>query len=227
MGGNSSEMRFNWFSPYNNGSELQIAKASDVQNGQFPSNSTISGTTNQVTATQSVEDNPVNPNQPAVDASTGKNEFANKASADSLVPSTKYDYRVGDGTTWSPTYSFTTGNPSNGFNFAVFGDPQIGAFDSNKHSSLPHSSLADDQSAWANTLKEVTSNPVDFLFSLGDQVNDYSALSAQQDQYKSFFNPDTSKNFFRAILLLRSKVTTTIKWEPITVSTIIILIFHL
>lgn len=202
MGGNSSEMRFNWFSNYNNGSELQIAKASDVQNGQFPSSSTINGTTSQVTDTQSVENNPGNPNEPAVDASTGKNEFANRASASGLTPSTKYVYRVGDGTTWSPTYSFTTGNPSNGFNFAVFGDPQIGAFDSNKHSSLPHSSLSDDQNAWANTLKEVTSNPVDFLFSLGDQVNDYSALSKQQDQYKSFFNPDANKNFFQSYPLV-------------------------
>jgi len=202
MGSSSSEMRFNWFSLYNNGSELQIAKASDVQNGNFPANSTINGTASQVTATVAIENTPGNPNQAAIDTSTGKNEYANRAAAPNLAPSTKYVYRVGDGTTWSPTYSFTTGNPSNGFSFAVFGDPQIGAFDSNKHSSLPHGSLTDDQAAWANTLKEVTSNPVDFLFSLGDQVNDYGDLSKQQDQYKSFFNPDSNLNFFQSYPLV-------------------------
>lgn len=198
IGRNASEMRFNWFSPYSSTAELQIAKASDVKNGEFPSNSIINGTASEVTATPSVEDNPGNKNQPSVDAASGKNEYANKANVSGLIPSTKYIYRVGDGTTWSSNYSFTTGNPSNGFSFAAFGDPQIGAFDSNKHSSLPHASLADDKSGWANTLKEVTKNPVDFLFSLGDQVNDYSSLSNQQDQYKAFFNPDPVRNFFQS-----------------------------
>lgn len=197
MGANASEMRFNWFSLYNNGSELEIAKANDVQNGQFPSNSIITGSATAVTATASVEDKPGNPNQPAVDAATGKNEYANRAAATGLAPSTKYIYRVGDGTNWSPNYSFTTGNPTAGFSFGVFGDPQIGAFDSNKHSSLPHASLADDQSGWANTLKEVTSNHVDFLFSLGDQVNNYDDLSKQQSEYKAFFNPDSNQNYFQ------------------------------
>lgn len=202
MGSNASEMRFNWFSSYNNASKLQIAKASDVQNNQFPLNSTIDGTASQVTATVGVENTPGNQNQASVDSITGKNEYANRAAATGLTPSTKYFYRVGDGTAWSPMYSFTTGNPGNGFNFAVFGDPQIGAFDSNKHSSLPHGNLTDDQTAWANTLKEVTANPVDFLFSLGDQVNDYGALSKQQDQYKAFFNPDSSRNFFQSYPLV-------------------------
>lgn len=199
IGTNASQMRFNWFSVYNNGSKLQIAKANDVQNGQFPSNSIIAGTSTPVTATASVEDKPGNPNQPAVDSVTGKNEYANRATATGLAPSTKYIYRVGDGTTWSANYSFTTGNPNSGFSFAVFGDPQIGAFDSNKHSSLPHASLADDKTGWSNTLKEVTSNhpSINFLFSLGDQVNNYDDLSKQQDEYKAFFNPDSTQNFFQ------------------------------
>lgn len=199
IGTNASEMRFNWFSIYNNGAELQIAKANDVQNGQFPSNSIIKGTTTAVTATASIEDKPGNPNQPSVDSATGKNEYANRATIDGLTPSTKYVYRVGDGTTWSTNYYFTTGNPSNGFSFAVFGDPQIGAFDNNKHSSLPHDSLTDDKTGWGNTLKEVISNhpSINFLFSLGDQVNNYDDLSKQQDEYKAFFNPDSTQNFFQ------------------------------
>lgn len=199
MGTNATQMNFNWFSLNNNGSKLQIAKASDVQNGQFPSNSIISGTSSSVTATTSVEDKPGNPNQQAVDGATGKNEYANRATVNSLVPSTKYIYRVGDGTNWSTNYTFTTGNPNSGFSFAAFGDPQIGAFDSNKHSSLPHASLSDDQSGWGNTLKQVTSKypSINFLLSLGDEVNNYDDLTKQQDEYKSFFNPDSTQNYFQ------------------------------
>lgn len=199
LGTNASQVCFNWFSLNNNGSQVQIAKATDVKDGNFPSNSTVTGSTSPVTATVSIGDNPGNPNQPSVDSATGKNEYADRVTVNGLVPSTKYIYRVGDGTTWSNTYTFTTGSPNNGFSFAAFGDPQIGAFDSNKKSSLPHSNLTDDKNGWADTLKKVTSKSpsINFLFTLGDQVNNYDDLSKQQDEYKAFLNPDSTQNYLQ------------------------------
>ena len=204
IGTNASQVRFNWFSSENKTPEVQIAKASDVQGVNFPSNSAVSGSVSPVTATISIEDHPGNPNQQTTDSVTGKNEYANRVTVNGLAPSTKYIYRVGDGTTWSDTYTFTTGNPGSGFSFAAFGDPQIGAFDSNKKSSEPHANLTDDQKGWGNTLNEVIAKDpsINFLLSLGDQVNNYDDIVKQQNEYKAFFNPDPAQNYLQKFPLI-------------------------
>ena len=183
LGSDATQLNFNWLTATDNGPELQIAKTSALQNGNFPTGSTIYGAIYKVKATTAVLDQPdVNPN-----AATG--EYENKATATGLAPSTQYSYRVGDGTTWSSTYTVTTGNPGSGFSFAAFGDPQIGA----------SGAQATDQAGWANTLSTVTTKypALNFLFTLGDQVNNYDGLGTQTSEYQSFFNPDSSKTYLQ------------------------------
>lgn len=192
LGNNGSEIRFNWLSPDYNKPEVQITKSSNVKNDNFPNNSVIYGTVNAASAAPGIKDNP-----DSTDKLTG--EYVNKVVVSGLAPSTRYTYRVGDGTTWSKTYTFTTGDPQSGFSFAAFGDPQIGDFDNNISSPTPHKSISDDQAGWADTLKKVTERypSINFFLVLGDQINEYDDLATQQKQYFSFFNPDTNKNYLQ------------------------------
>lgn len=197
LGNDSSEIRFNWLSPDNSKPEVQIAKSSNMKNGNFPNNSVVYGTIIEVSAAPGIKDNP-----DSKEKLTG--EYANRAVVSGLAPSTRYTYRVGNGTTWSRTYTFTTGALQSGFSFAAFGDPQIGDFDNNISSPTPHKSISDDQAGWADTLKKVTTKypSINFFLVLGDQINEYDNLIEQQKQYISFFNPDTNSNYLQSYPLV-------------------------
>jgi acid phosphatase type 7 len=198
IGSNETEIRFNWLSNNSAAGELQIAKTGDIKSGSFPENSTKQATVEKATATEGVLDNPKNTDHPIssfTDESGAalQDEYSNKVTVDGLAPNTSYTYRVGDGTTWSKNYTLQTQATTNGFSFAAFGDPQIGA----------SGNLGSDQAGWANTLKKVyTQFPtVNFLYSMGDQVNDYDHLYTQQKEYNSFFNPDSSIDYLQTHIL--------------------------
>ncbi|MDR3551881.1 MAG: metallophosphoesterase family protein [Clostridia bacterium] len=197
LGSKETQVCFNWMSPSKGKAQVQIAKTSSVKSGSFPSNSTVTGTATATTAT-----NGGLGNASYTDATTG--EYTNKATVSGLSLSTKYTYRVGDGTTWSSEYTFTTGNPGSGFSFLAFGDPQLGAASSNANAAIKHTSLADDQAGWADTLKKATSKypSINFLFTLGDEVNNYTDLTAQQNEYKAFFTPDSSAGYLQKFALV-------------------------
>lgn len=79
-----------------------------------------------------------------------------------LSPKTTYSYRVGDGTNWSPYYTFTTAPASAGkFKFLVFGDTS--------NEDLEYSG---EPNKWAENLKgALTRNPdARFLAHIGDIV---------------------------------------------------------
>lgn len=194
VGSDETELRFTWQSSNPAAGELQIAKTSDVQNGSFPGGTTKPASVEEVTATEGVLDNPQNVDHPvsAFQNEAGaalQNEYSNKATVSGLAPNTSYTYRVGDGTTWSKNYTIQTGSSANGFSFLAFGDPQVGA----------SGNLANDQAGWANTLKKVFSKfpSANFLFSMGDEVNDYDHLYVQQNEYNAFFNPDSSADYLQ------------------------------
>jgi acid phosphatase type 7 len=198
IGSNESEIRFSWESTSSATGELQIAKTGDVKSGSFPADSTKQASIEKATATEGVEDTPNNTDQPISslkDASGAAlpDEYSDKVTVDGLAPNTSYTYRVGDGTTWSKNYTIQTGSSANGFSFAAFGDPQIGA----------SGNVANDQAGWANTLKTVYSKfpSVNFMFSMGDQVNDYDHVYAQQKEYNAFFNPDSSIDYLQTHVL--------------------------
>jgi len=181
VGSNISEARFNWISGSSASPVVQLAEAKKVKNDTFPKDAFYTGISVPAIATEGVQDNPNN-------AETATGECACKVTIGNLAPATVYSYRVGDGTTWSSVYTFKTGNTSS-ISFAVFGDPQMGASGDLEH----------DRAGWTNTLSSVLKNhpDVNFLFSLGDQVNDYDSLAKQQSEYKTFMNPDPAHNYLQ------------------------------
>lgn len=198
IGSSETEVRFAWMSSSSATGELQIAKTSDMKSGSFPAGSTEYAATYEATATEGVLDNPSNTDH-VISAFKDENnaglkdEYSNKVTVNGLASGTSYTYRVGDGTTWSKNYTFTPGTAANGFSFAAFGDPQMGA----------SGNLAKDTAGWANTLKTVYSKfpNLNFLFTMGDEVNNYDHLYTQQQEYVSFFNPDSSTDYLQTHVL--------------------------
>ena len=106
-----------------------------------------------------------------------------RATVDGLAANTSYLYRVGDGTTWSDTYAFSTGNmgKDEAFSFFFAGDPQIGA----------SGDAAADTEGWTNTLNNVEQAfpDTDFLISAGDQINAHDAATSEEE-YAGYFAPE-------------------------------------
>nr|WP_319490014.1 metallophosphoesterase family protein [uncultured Caproiciproducens sp.] len=198
IGSSEAEVRICWQSSSSAAGQLQISKTSDMKNADFPENSTKQAITEKATATEGVLDNASNTDH-AVSSFTDvggaalQDEYSSKVAVGGLSADTSYTYRVGDGTTWSPSYTFQTGSTANGFTFAAFGDPQIGA----------SGNIENDKAGWANTLSKVYSKfpSLNFLFSMGDQVNDYDHLYTQQKEYNAFFNPTSSTNYLQTHVL--------------------------
>ncbi|MCK9171104.1 MAG: metallophosphoesterase family protein [Treponema sp.] len=181
VGSTVSEARFNWISGSLTAPVVQIAKTTLVKKNKFPRDTAFTGISVPVIATEGVQDNPEN-------GETATGECACKVTVENLASNTVYSYRVGDGTTWSSIYTFKTGNDRD-ISFAVFGDPQMGASGDLEH----------DRAGWTKTLATVLKDHqnVNFLFSLGDQVNNYDSLAKQQSEYKTFMNPDQDHNYIQ------------------------------
>jgi hypothetical protein len=227
VGSDPKELDFAWFTQASGKTQIKISRTADMNGTQFPASAEIQDADQTVVkATQSINqdysvlpytqgtatpsnyrDNVYN-GKPASGVPTG--EYANKVTIKGLTPSTQYSYSVSDEQgNWSPVYTITT-LPTDKVSFAAFGDPQIGAFDDSKgdaksNATGGHKSIADDKTGWQNMLKLVTQNKgLNFLFSMGDQINDYNYLlkpsgssDGQWYQYRDFFNPDPSINYIQ------------------------------
>jgi len=231
VGSDPKQIAFNWFTQNPGVTQIKIAPASTMNGNKFPASAiTLTADQTAVKATESInqnyselpdksgtatasnyQDGVKNGKTPA-GAYTG--EYANKATVTGLKVGTKYAYSVSDEKgTWSPVYTVSTLSEKN-VSFAAFGDPQIGAFDDSKgtaksDSTGGHKNVTDDKTGWSNMLKLVTQNEnLNFLFSMGDQVNDYNyliqpsnAADGQWNQYNYFFNPDAANNYIQDIPL--------------------------
>lgn len=198
VGSSEKEVRFAWSSDSSAAGQLQIAKSSDVKNGAFPADATKQAESEKKTATEGVLNNPSNSDHPIssfqnADGTALTDEYANKVTVSGLAANTSYTYRVGGGTAWSKNYTFKTPASAGGFDFVAFGDPQLGA----------SGNLENDITGWSNTLKKVNSRYANsnFLFSLGDQVNNYDRVYTQQKEYNAFFNPDPAEDYLQTHLL--------------------------
>lgn len=178
VGSDETQYGFNWItSAETQGTQVQVAKASEVVNGAFPSDCrTFSGSQSQTYFTEGVEDN-------SGAKTTAGGTYAHRVTVSDLDKNTSYVYRVGDGNAadWSTSYQFTTGSGSDSFSFLAFGDPQIGA----------GKSVASDEAGWQDTLNKALNKypSTSFLLSLGDQVNNYDHRSNQDDEYAAYFSP--------------------------------------
>jgi len=184
VGSTISEARFVWLSSSLGAAEVQIAKESQLKNGNFTT-AAYCGSCEQIFATEGILDKPG-----AMESDTG--EYSNKVTVSNLSPDTRYSYRVGDGINWSPVYTFKTASAAK-VAFAAFGDPQMGASGDVEH----------DKAGWLATLKAVAKQHPDvtMLFSAGDQVNDYDSLLKQQNEYPAFFSPDEETPFVQSYQL--------------------------
>lgn len=227
VGSNPTQLNFAWFTQSAAAAQIKIAPASKLQNGALPATASVQNAVQQkVTATEAINQSydglsdiaggasaanfqdGVNNGSAPKGAFTG--EYSNKATVTGLAPSTAYAYSVSDGKGgWSPVYTVSTMS-SSAVSFAAFGDPQIGAFDDAKGTSKSdstggHKNVTDDKTGWANMLSLVEQNKgLNFLFSMGDQINDYSNLiqpansaDGQWNQYNYFFNPSSAKNYIQ------------------------------
>ncbi|MFL0165952.1 fibronectin type III domain-containing protein [Candidatus Clostridium helianthi] len=227
VGSDPKELDFAWFTQSSGKTQIKISRTSNMNGTEFPTSADIQDAEQTVVkATQSINQSetaltdidgkatPAN-NGDAVyngkktaGAQTG--EYSNKAKVKGLDPDTQYSYSVSDGQgNWSPVYTITTLSTDK-VTFAAFGDPQIGAFDNSKGTAKSnatggHKNLNDDKTGWNNMLKLVTQNKdLNFLFSMGDQINDYNYLvqpsnssDGQWYQYRDFFNPDSTVNYMQ------------------------------
>ena len=115
-----------------------------------------------------------------------------------LEPSTKYTYTISVGEKTSKEYTYETpAFGSDSFSFAAVGDPQ-----------LYYSSLDKNVEGWTKTVNEVLSDGTDysFLFSLGDQINEYYAadgsnLDKVETEYSGFFKNENLSSIALATLV--------------------------
>ena len=116
--------------------------------------------------------------------------YKNTVTLTGLEPNTTYQYAISadkDEKHFEAFKTYTTKDygADKDYSFLVFGDPQIGSSKSNEN----------DTKGWLNTLdKSLTNFPqVNFLFSMGDQVDAYynydgSNLAAVEEQYDDFLS---------------------------------------
>ena len=105
-GSDASQMNFAWFTQTGTAEKaiVELVQAAEAANGVMSENArSFTGVT--ATATRDFD--------------------TNKANVTGLLPNTEYAYRVGDGTEWSPVYTFKTGNPNGAYSVITVADPQL------------------------------------------------------------------------------------------------------
>ncbi len=167
-GGDTTQLNFTWYSSSSKATPVvQVALKSDVTGTDFPVSKaqTFNGQT-----------------------SIGNSGFtSNKVSTSGYKLSSQYVYRLGDGTNWSPTYSYNTYN-KNSYSFLFAGDPQIGA----------GGDISKDSAGWVDTLNKATNLFTDnsFMISVGDQINNGKELNgaSNESEYTGYFAPGQLKS---------------------------------
>lgn len=142
VGSDEESMNITWYANSSKDGQLQIVKAAQLINGQFPDGAE----TLQV--------------QPQVSNDGNFNYY--QTTLTHLEENTKYAYRLINEDTISETYSFETKDFDGSFDFVLAGDPQIGA----------SGNATSDTEGWNKTLADsVDKFDPNFILSVGDQVN--------------------------------------------------------
>lgn len=148
-GSDATKMNFAWFTEKGTAKKaiVQLAKASEITSGIMPSSAnSFNGAT-----------------------IAGTRDFdTNKTTVTGLTSDTEYAYRVGDGTEWSPIYTFKTGNPKAKYSVIATADPQMGN--------------AREAEAWKVTLEKAVAKAghASFMLNAGD-LGDKSNSMEQYD----------------------------------------------
>ena len=148
VGNNEESMNVTWYANSSKKGQLQIVKAAQLVNSQFPSQSTTIDVEGQL--------------------SNDGNYHYYQATINNLEENTKYAYRLVNEETISDIYTFETKDFDGSYSFILAGDPQIGA----------SGNAISDTEGWDKTLKDsVDKFDPNFILSAGDQVNTASSES--------------------------------------------------
>ncbi len=169
-GSDVDELRFNWITKYEPFETLlEIAPA----NLNFEENKILIVGENKKTSNFDI------------DGDNNKSYwYSNKVTADNLLPSTAYNYRVGDGDFWSDIKTIKTGSDKNTSAY-VLTDIHI----ISSEVGLP---LQDSIDNWVSTLNLLNDlDKADLILSLGDQMQN----TTKSDYLEGFFNHELLNNF--------------------------------
>ena len=148
VGNNEESMNVTWYANSSKKGQLQIVKAAQLVNSQFPSQSTTIDVEGQL--------------------SNDGNYYYYQATINNLEENIKYAYRLVNEETISDIYTFETKDFDGSYSFILAGDPQIGA----------SGNAISDTEGWDKTLKDsVDKFDPNFILSAGDQVNTASSES--------------------------------------------------
>ena len=144
VGSDETERNLTWYTRLDGAAEVQLAKAEDMNGGQFPeAYATFGASTARST------------NSPG--------EYYNKATITGLSENTEYVYRLKCGSDYSDVYTFKT-ESFDSFDLIVFGDPQIRTWTDSLENP--------DYTYWHDTMNKVSAGfDADLYVSVGDQIN--------------------------------------------------------
>ena len=196
IGKDQSERNFTWYSKSKEQGYLEIVEANDQKD--FSNAKKIKAVTFDKNTTfdineksnEKVKIEKDKKDQALKDLYELKDMTNSQVNIKNLKPNTKYMYRVYNGNgKKSQVFEFTT-QPKGDFTFVLAGDPQIGA-----------GKFYADRDKWEKALGTIKNQvpQMSFLYSLGDQVNEYTSKS--ELEYSGYIERENAKGITFATLI--------------------------
>ena len=196
IGKDQSERNFTWYSKSKEQGYLEIVEANDQKD--FSNATKIKAVTSDKNTTFDINDKSnekvkiekEKKDQALKDLYELKDMSNSQVNIKNLKPNTKYMYRVYNGNgKKSEVFEFTT-QPKGDFTFVLAGDPQIGA-----------GKFYADRDKWEKALGTIKKQvpQMSFLYSLGDQVNEYTSKS--ELEYSGYIERENAKGITFATLI--------------------------
>ena len=196
IGKDQSERNFTWYSKSKGQGYLEIVEANDQKD--FSNAMKIKAVTSDKNTTFDINDKSNEKvkiekdkkDQALKDLYELKDMSNSQVNIKNLKPNTKYMYRVYNGNgKKSQVFEFTT-QPKGDFTFVLAGDPQIGA-----------GKFYADRDKWEKALGTIKKQvpQMSFLYSLGDQINEYTSKS--ELEYSGYIERENAKGITFATLI--------------------------
>lgn len=196
IGKDQSERNFTWYSKSKEQGYLEIVEANDQKD--FSNATKIKAVTSDKNTTFDINDKSNakvkiekdKKDQALKDLYELKDMSNSQVNIKNLKPNTKYMYRVYNGNgKKSQVFEFTT-QPKGDFTFVLAGDPQIGA-----------GKFYADRDKWEKALGTIKKQvpQMSFLYSLGDQINEYTSKS--ELEYSGYIERENAKGITFATLI--------------------------
>ncbi len=196
IGKDQSERNFTWYSKSKEQGYLEIVEANDQKD--FSNATKIKAVTSDKNTTFDINDKSNakvkiekdKKDQALKDLYELKDMSNSQVNIKNLKPNTKYMYRVYNGNgKKSQVFEFTT-QAKGDFTFVLAGDPQIGA-----------GKFYADRDKWEKALGTIKKQvpQMSFLYSLGDQVNEYTSKS--ELEYSGYIERENAKGITFATII--------------------------